>query len=179
MAATSTYLRDANRIPITRYGFKTQASQTLSGNNTTVTTALFRITGTVNFRALFGEVTTVLGSNVTAAYYQINDQTASPDITLASGTALSSAAVGSILARTSVAGVAITLANSSAGRVTDPVAATAPDVFMPFIVTQKTGGVNTDIEFLYTTTNTPTSGVIKHTVMWEPISDDGNVISLL
>ena len=175
---TASYGRDANFIPITRYGFQSQKSQTLSGSNTTVNTALFSVTGTINIRALYGEVTTVLGANNTAAYYQIDDQTATPDITLASGTTLSAAAVGSIIARTSVAGVAVTLANSSAGRVTDPVAATAPDVFMPFFVTQKTGSILTTINFVYTTTETPTSGVIRHNVKWEPVSNDGNLTVL-
>lgn len=179
MTTTSaSFARDANRVPITQLGFKTQKSQTLSANNTTASTALFSVTGTVLFNALYGVVTTVLGSNVTAAYYEINDQTSTPDITLATGTALSSASVGSLLARTSVAGVAIVLANASAGRVTDPVAANAPGLFMPFVVTQKTGAVETDIQFTYTTTNTPTSGVIQHTVCWTPLSDDGAVTAL-
>lgn len=178
MTTSAAYSRDANRVPITRYGFKSQKSQTLTGNNTTVNSALFSVTGIVNIRALYGEVTTVLGANNTAAYYQIDDQTATPDITLASGTTLSAASVGSLIARTSVAGVAVVLANASAGRVTDPVAATAPDMFMPFIITQKTGGILTTLNFVYSTTDTPTSGVIKHTVYWEPISDDGNVVAL-
>lgn len=177
MPTSAAFSRDANRVPMTHYGFNSQKSQTLSGNNTTVATALFTITGAVNVRALFGEITTVLGSNVTAAYYQINDATASPDITLASGTTLSAAGVGSIIARTSVAGVAVTLADSVAGRVMDPVAATAPDVFMPFLIIGKVG-VTTNIEFVYTTTNTPTSGVIRHNLCWEPISNDGNVTVL-
>jgi len=177
-STSAAFSRDANRVPITNYGFRVQNSQTLAGSNTTVNTALFQVTGTINVRALFGEVTTVLGANNTQAYYQIDDQTATPDITLASGTTLSAAAVGSIIARTSVAGVAVVLANASAGRVTDPVAATAPDVFMPFLVTQKTASVLTTINFVYSTTDTPTSGVIRHNVDWLPVSDDGNLVAL-
>ena len=174
----ATYSRDANRVPVTRYGFRNQTSQTLSGSNTTVATPLFRITGKVNVRALYGEITTALGSNITAAHWRSNDQTATLPISAAAGTTLSSFAAGSMITRKSIVSVALTGDNASAAKVIDPVAATAPDIFMPFIVEQKTGSVNTDIEFVYTTTNTPTSGVILHTLLWEPISADGNVTVL-
>ena len=177
-SATVAFSRDANRVPITAFGFKSQTNQTLSGSNTTVATALFRVTGSVYFYALYGIVTTALGSNITAAYWRTNDQTAKVDISLATGTTLSSFAAGSFLTRKSIASVALTGDNASAAKVTDPVAATAPNVFMPFLVTQKTGSVNTDIEFVYTTTNTPTSGVIQHTVQWLPLSDNGAVTVL-
>jgi hypothetical protein len=68
--------------------------------------------------------------------------------------------------------------NASAGSVLDPVAATAPDSFMPFVVTQKTLGVETDIEFTYTTTDTPTSGTIQHFAHYIPLSADGNLTAL-
>lgn len=157
---------------------QTSKIQTLSGNNTTVSTPLFRVTGTVNVDSLFGIVTTVLGSNVTAAFWRFNDQTAQVAISLATGTALSAAPVGSLLIRRSVVSVALVLSTAAAGAVTDPVAATAPDVFMPFVLTQKTGGINSDVEFTYTTTNTPTSGVIQHFIEWRPMSADGNLVAL-
>lgn len=175
---SGSYWRDANRVPVTTYGFKSQKSQTLSGNNTTVATALFSVTGTVLIKALYGIVTTALGSNVTAAYWRTNDQTAQLSITLSSGTTISSAAIGSMINRLTVAGTALIFDNASAAKVRDPVAATAPDVFMPFIVIQKTAAVETDIEFVYSTTNTPTSGVIQHNLQWLPLSDDGNVTVL-
>lgn len=175
---TAAFSRDANRVPITVYGFRTVKEQTLSASNTTASTALFRVTGTVKFFELHGMVTTALSSNITAAYWRLNDQTAQVDISLATGTTLSSFGVGSLIHRNSVVSVALKASSSAAGRVTDPVASTATDVFMPFIVVQKVGGVNTDIEFTYTTTNTPASGVIQHVVGWLPISDDGNVVAL-
>jgi hypothetical protein len=173
---SASYPRDANRVPMTGYGFRSQKTQTLAGNNTTASTPLFRVTGTVLVKALYGQVTTVLGSNVTAAFWRLNDQTAQPAISLATGTTLSSLASGALLIRNSLVSVALSTKGAAAGGVLDPIAATAPDVFMPFIVTQKTGGVNTDIEFTYTTTNTPTSGVIVHNLMWLPLSDDGNIV---
>jgi hypothetical protein len=173
---SASYTRDANHVPMTAYGFRSQKSQTLSGNNATVSTPLFRVTGTVLVKGLYGQVTTALGSNITAAFWRLNDQTAQVAISLATGTTLSAAPVGSMIVRLSLVSVALSLKSSAAGAVLDPVAATAPDIFMPFVVTQKTGAINTDIEFTYTTTNTPTSGVIVHNLMWLPLSDDGNIV---
>lgn len=152
--------------------------QTLSGNNTTVSTPLFRVTGTVQVTQLYAIVTTALGSNVTAAYWRSNDQTAQIAISLATGTTLSSFAVGSTLTRRSLVSVALAGDNASAAKVIDPVAATAPAVHMPFLVVQKTAGVQTDIEFTYTTTNTPTSGVIRHFVEWQPLSDGATLVAV-
>lgn len=167
--------RDANRVPIQYYGCQSTEIQTLSGNNATVSTPLFHITGSVIVHALYGVVTTALGSNVTAAYWRLNDQTAQVNISLNTGTTLSSLAAGSVITRDSIATVALTADNATAGKIRDPVAATATDAFMPFVAVQKTGGIQTDIEFTYSTTNTPTSGVIQHFLNWQPLSVDGNV----
>ena len=157
---------------------KASKTQTLSGNNATVATPLFRITGTVQVTQLYAVVTTVLGSNVTAAHWRSNDQTATLPISAAAGTTLSSLPVGSVLTRHSLVSVALKADSSAAAKVIDPVAATAPAVHMPFCVVQKTAGVNTDIEFVYTTTNTPTSGVIQHFVEWQPLSE-GSFLSVI
>jgi len=152
--------------------------QTLTGNNTTVSTPLFRVTGTVKVTQLYSIVTTVLGSNLTATHWRTNDQTAQLPISAAAGTIISSFSVGSKLTRKSVVAVALTADNASAAKVIDPVAATAPDVYMPFEVVQKTAAVQTDIEFTYTTTNTPTSGVIRHFVEWQPMSDGATLVAV-
>lgn len=157
---------------------KSSKTQTLSGNNATVATPLFRITGTVQVTQLYAVVTTALGSNVTAAHWRSNDQTATLPISAAAGTTLSSLPAGSVLTRHSLVSVALKADSSSAAKVIDPVAATAPAVHMPFCVVQKTAGVNTDIEFVYTTTNTPTSGVIQHFVEWQPLSE-GSTLAVL
>ena len=175
---SQSFSRDANFVPVTNYGFTVATSSTLSASNTTATNVLFSVTGVVLVKALYGIVTTVLSSNVTAAYWQTNDQTATPDISLATGTTLSSAAVGSLLLRISTVGVALTLADAVAGRVNDLVAATAPDVFMPFIVTQKTASVLTTIDFTYSTTNTPATGVIKFYVSYLPLSDGSSIVAV-
>jgi hypothetical protein len=153
-------------------------AQTLSGNNTTVATPLFRVTGTVEVTQLYAIVTTALGSNITAAHWRTNDQTATLPVSAAAGTTLSSFVAGSKLTRSSIVSVALSGDNASAAKVRDPVAATAPSVHMPFDVVQKTGGVNTDIEFVYTTTNTPTTGALIHYVEWQPLSDGATLVAL-
>lgn len=150
---------------------KASKTQTLSGSNTTVATPLFRVTGTVKITELYAVVTTVLGSNLTATHWRTNDQTATLPISAAAGTTISSLPAGSMLTRHSLVSVALKADSSAAAKVIDPVAATAPAVHMPFEVVQKTDAVQTDIEFVYTTTNTPTSGVIQHFVEWQPMSE--------
>lgn len=174
--STSSFSRDANYVPITKLGLMVTKSLTLSSTGT-LTKPIFSITGAVDIISLYGIVTTTLGSNVTAAYWRLNDQTAQVNISLNTGTTLSSAAVGSVIERLSIAGVALSLKNSSAGGVLDPVAATAPDVYMPFIAVQKVGSIETDIEFCYTTNNT-SLGAIKFYCGFVPMSDDGAVTAL-
>lgn len=157
---------------------KASKTQTLSGNNETVATPLFRITGAVKITELYSVVTTIIGSNATAAHYRVNDQTTTTAITLATGSTIQNYTPGSIFARTGTVSTALQVKISSQGNVLDPFAATVPDFFMPFVVIQKTGSVQTDIEFVYTTTNTPTSGVIQHFVEWQPLSE-GSTLTVL
>ena len=152
--------------------------QTLSGSNTTVATPLFRVTGSVRVTELYAVVTTALGSNQTAAHWRTNDQTATLPISAAAGTTISSLPANSMLTRHSLVSVALKADSAAAAKVVDPVAATAPAIHMPFEVVQKTGSVQTDIEFVYTTTNTPTSGVIRHYVEWQPLSEGATLVAV-
>jgi len=172
-AVAASYFRDANRVPITTDGLIAQVSQTLSGSNTTVSTALFTITGTVEIRGIWGVVTTDLGANNTAAYWRVNDQTAQSDVTLATGTTLSAVKAGSTIVKKGLAAAALVLLNNSQERVSEPTTLETT-YFSPFVVVKKTGAL-TQIEFTYTTTDTPTSGVIQHFVRWLPISADGSI----
>lgn len=175
---SASFWRDANNVPIADDGVMVSKAITLSGNNTTVATPIFRLTGSVEVRALYGMVTTTLGSNHTAAYWRLNDQTAQSAISLATGTALSNATVGSVITRRSLVSVALVFVSAAAGAVSDPVAATAPSYFMPFTVTQKTGAVQTDIEYVYTTTNTPTTGAITFYCRYIPLSEDAELVAV-
>lgn len=172
--STGSFSRDANRVPITTVGLTSTSNATLIANNTTASNLLFGITGSIMVNQLYGIVTTVLSSNVTAAFYRQNDQTAQVDISASSGTTLSSAAVGSVIMRKALAATALTFINSSAGRITESSAVNL-GFFSPFVLTQKTAGVQTDVEFRYTTTNTPATGVVQFFMVWLPISADAAV----
>lgn len=165
---------DGNLSPVATV---VSSEKTLNANNTTASVAPFRVTGDVLIKKLYGVVTEALSNAITAAHWRTNDGGAQVAISLATGTTLSSFVAGSLIVRKSVATVALTGNNSSAAAVVDPVAATAPDVFMPFAVVQK-NGANTDIEFRYTTTNTPASGKIKFYAEWQPLSDGAKLEAL-
>lgn len=172
MPITESYPRDANNVPITTDGLVSTTSQTLSGSNTTVVTPLFRITGTIEVRGLWAVVTTVIGANHTGGLYRLNDQTAQVAIT-ATGATLSGLAVGTTVTKKGLAAAALTLLDNAAGRVSEPTTLETT-YFSPFVLMKKTGA-NTDIEYSYATTDTPTSGVLKHFLKWLPLSSDANV----
>jgi hypothetical protein len=176
MPTTSGYARDANRVPITRNGMVISSTDaSFTANGAAIATPIFTVTGTVECLALWGIVTTAIGSNHTAAHWRINDQTiVTQVISAAAGTTLSSLPVGSTISRIGLVSTALAASTAATGLVTDPVAATAPDFFMPFIVVQKTASIKTDIEYVYTTNNT-SLGAIKFYCGWVPLSDDGNV----
>lgn len=173
---TSSFFRDANRVPIQQPGIVVSKSLTLSASNTTANPPIFTITGTVLVNALWGVVTTVLGANNTAASFRINDQTAQVALTAAAGTTLSAAPVGSVIIKSALAATALTLKSSAAGAVLEAGAANET-VFSPVMITKKTGAV-TQIEFKYTTTDTPTSGVIQFFCGFIPLSADGDVTAV-
>lgn len=171
MPVSATFPRDGNYVPITQNGVITTKAVTLSANNTTASNVLFKVTGSVQVLSLWGVVTTALSSNITAAHWRLDDQTAQPAISLATGTTLSSFTVGSFISRRSLASVALVGTNANAGTIVDPVAATAPGYFMPFVAVQKTADVLTTIDFRYTTTNAPATGAITFYAGWVPLTD--------
>ena len=181
-SATSTfnfkgsYGRDDNGVPITYLGLTANKSITLSANNTTAHVALFSVTGQVLVTSLWGVVTTALGNN-TAAYWRLNDQTAQSDITLSTGTALTNAVSGAMIAKKGLAAAALTLLDATQERVSEPTTLET-SYFSPFVAIQKTGGVETDIEFTYTTTDTPTSGAITFYVSYIPLTAGSRITAL-
>lgn len=154
----------------------TSKSQTLSANNTTAATAIFGLTGTVEVLKIWGVITTTLGANHTAAYWRLNDQTAQVNITLNTGTTLSAKVAGSAIVKKGLVAAALVLLDNAAGVVSEPT--TLETVFSsPFVIVKKTAAT-TNIEYVYTTTDTPTSGVIQHFVEWRPMSSDGALVAL-
>lgn len=172
LVGSGSQLRDDNDSPISGVGIVISNSKTLIGNNTTVAVPIFHVTGTVQVIGLWGVVTTVLGANNTAAYWRLNDQTAQSDITLNTGTALSAAPIGSTIVKKGLATAALTLLSSSQERVSEPTTLET-FYFSPFVAVQKTGGVQTDIEFVYSTTDTPTSGTILFYAQYLPVGPIG------
>jgi len=152
----------------------TKAAMALTVSNTVGSIVAFTVTGAVKVIALWGEVTTVISANLTAAHFRTNDQAATVDVTLNTGVTLSAAPVGSIISRTGVVATALTLKSSAAGAFQDAASA-GNDVYSPFNIVKKTGAVTT-LDFRYTTTDTPSSGVILWNVLWIPLSQDGNIV---
>lgn len=163
---------DDNARTVSTGGMVLTNTLTFTGDNATVATPLFHVTGTVMVLGIWGVVTTAL-ENHTAAAWRLNDQTAQVDITAVGGTALTNDAAGSVILKKGLAGAALTELDNSAGRVSEPTTLETM-VFSPFIVTKKTGAV-TDIEYVYATSDTPTSGAIQFFVNWIPVSADGKL----
>lgn len=167
-------LRDDNDSPVLGTGLTLSNSKTLTGNSTTTAVPIFHVTGTVQVLALWGNITTTLGANNTATYWRLNDQSAQVNITLNTGTALSGAVAGSTIVKKGLAGAALTFLDAASGRVSEPT--TLETIyFSPFTAMQKTGNVTTDIEFVYSTTDTPTSGVINFYIQYIPIGQGSKI----
>lgn len=166
-------IKDSNGNSINAEGVTVQKSHTFVGSNATVVVPLFRITGNVEIKALYGVVTTDLGSNHTAAAFRLNDQTAQVDITLNTGVTMSSLKAGSMIAKKGLAAAAAVAINNSAGRVNEPTTLETK-YFGDFVVTKKTGA-NTDIEYVYATTQTPTTGAMTFYCRYIPLSADATV----
>jgi hypothetical protein len=147
------------------------ATTTLIVSNTTGSIVIGTLTGAIQVVSLQGTVTTVLSSNITAAHLRMNDQTNTPSVTLASGTALSAATAGSLLTKTLKADVAIVLADASQTRVTEPADTilSTKDNIPAFWLTAKNGATTT-LDFRYTTTNTPSTGAILWEIWYYPIN---------
>ncbi len=168
------FMRDANRVPVQELGAIATKAVTFTANGT-VAKPIFKVTGSVEVLSLYGVVTTAIGSNHTAAHWRINDQTiVTQVISAAAGTTISSLPAGTTLSRIGLVSTALAVSTAATGLVTDPVAATAPSFFMPFIVVQKTGGIETDIEYVYSTNNT-SLGAMTFYIGYVPLSSDGNI----
>ena len=171
--STSSYWRDANRVPITTDGLTVSTTLTTNASNATVTPAIFTITGAVEIRALWGVVTTDLGANHTIASWRLNDQTAQIYITAVGGTTLSGIKAGSLITKPGVVATALTKLDNVAGVLVEAAALETP-YFTPFIAVKKTGAL-TQIEYRYATTTQPTTGAIQFFCRFLPLSTDGDV----
>ena len=134
---------------------------------------MFTITGTILVKKIWGVVTTVLSANQTAAHLRLNDQTATVNITLAAGVALSGAGVGSSITKKGLVGAALVLNSNAAGGISEPT--TLETLFFEEFVIWKKTGATTTIDHRYTTTDAPSSGAIQYFMEWQPMSADAAV----
>jgi len=176
MQYQSAFPRDANGVPDASHGVLSTTKHNLTGNNTTVHDPLFTVTGSIEVLGLWGVVTVALGANNTAAYWRGNDATNTPAITLATGTTLSSAGVGAVIAKRGLAAAALTLVNSDQMRISEPTTLETT-FFSPFVL-NALNGTTSNIEFVYATTDTPTSGQIQFFLRWLPLSQTSQVTAL-
>lgn len=171
----SSFSRDNNRVPITTDGIILPSNIQTFTTTGTVAVPIFHITGAVEIRGLWGVITTVLG-NHTAAYWRINDQAGQSDITASSGTALTSKAAGSVIVKKGLAAAALTLLDNATRIISEPT--TLETIyFSPFILVKKTGAV-TDIEYVYTTSENPTTGAIQFFARFLPVTTDGTLTAV-
>jgi hypothetical protein len=173
----ASFSRDNNRVPVTTDGITVSVNKLMTGDGTTVAVPLFHIVGAVEIRGLWGEIVTAL-QNHTAAHWRINDQTAtSVVITAASGTALTNKTAGSLIVKKDLLTAALTLIDNAAGVISEPTTKETT-FFSPFVAVQKTGSITTDIEYVYTTSDSPTTGEIKFNVRWLPLTSNANVVAI-
>ena len=171
----ATYRRDGNYVPITNGGITVVTSKTLVGNNATVAVPLFTVTGKIEVTALYGDITTALGNN-TVAFWRTNDGSTQNAITLATGTTLTGAIKGGVISKKAGVATALALTAGTSSQVAESATAGA-NYFQDFIVTANSLATS-NIEFVYTTTDTPTTGTIKFYIRWIPLSTDANVLAL-
>jgi len=145
--------------------------KTLNANNATAHVPIFRISGSVLIKKLYGVVTTDLGTTHTFPYFRINDQTTQEDLTSAgAGPDISGYVAGSLLVKTGPGALGVSAFNAAAYGVGQSPPAS-------FVLVEKVGA-NTDIEYNYSTTDTPTTGVIDFYVEYEPLSSGGQIFAV-
>ena len=168
------FLRDDNRQMFSGY-FSEDKELTFTGDGATVATPIFTVTGAVRVLGLWGFVTTAFGVNHTAAHWRINDQTATDQvITAAAGTDLSAISLGAFIVKDGLAAAALTYKTADAASLLEPTTLQT-SIFSPFVVVQKTGDIQTDIEYVYTTSDSPTSGAMMFSIGFVPLSPDGDI----
>lgn len=176
MKYLGSFSRDGNSIPDIANGCLETNSKILSGNNTTVAVPIFTVTGMVQILGIWATVTTVLGTNHTASAFRLNDGTNTPAITLSTGTDISAAPVGSDIVKKGLAAAAVTYLKSDQARISEPTTLETT-YFSPFVI-DANGTVTTNIEYVYATTDAPTSGAMQFFIRWLPLTVGAQVLAL-
>lgn len=149
-------------------------SKTLSASGATANVPLFTVAGVVRVLKLGGIVTTNIGANHTNAYFNLYDQTARVNITLQpAGATLSGLLAGTMISKADLAAVAANVKTAAVGGIVEP-AVKETMVFSEFVTVKKSTAA-TEIDYTYTTTDAPTSGVIQFFIEYQLISADAAV----
>ena len=172
---TATFWRDGNRVPVTENGLMVADSQTFVGTGTKVI-PIFTVVGAVWIKVLYGVVTTVLSGNHRAASWRVNDASAQTYLTAVAGTTCDAAPVGSAIEKTGLVATALSFDSSAAANIGEGTSVGLPH-FIGVEVMAK-AGVTTNIEYRFTTTDSPCSGAIKFYCGFISITEDGNLIAL-
>lgn len=170
-----TFMRDDNAVPITWRGLIANSPHAINGNDTTVPVPIFTVVGQVEVTALYGVITTALGNN-TAAYFRTNDGSTQNAITLATGTTLSNAIAGGVISKKAGVGTALTLTAGTSAQVAESGTAGAT-YFQDFVIFANSVATS-NIEFVYTTSDTPTTGAITFYIRWVPITRGSQIFSI-
>jgi len=167
---TDSFWRDANRVPITAHGLVATKTLTFTGDSATVATPIFTITGVIELLKIWGVALVDFGTNHTDAHLRINDQTAT-DVVLSKTTTLDLSAIsaGATIIKNGLAAATLSYKTADAASALEPAVADEKN-WTPAIIVQKTGGIQTDIEYVYTTSDSPTSGSMQFFAGWLPLS---------
>jgi len=154
-----------------------EKSITLDGNNETKSHNLFQLTEDVLIHALWGEVTTALGSNLTTCLTRLESSGGESPQNIGGTNTCSSLIVGSGLywGENSFLLSSLTV-NTPALR--QPSNSSSAMMRYPFVVLKADRSNTTYVVFRYTTTNTPTSGVIKFRAWFEKTTANGNLVAV-
>lgn len=147
---------------------------TLNLNNTTDNKLIFKVTGSIVF-SMWGEITTAISANHTAASWQImNSGTTRTTLTNATNT-LSSLGSGSVLRCLATSG-AMQISNIGTQSVLDPGASNVREMVKWVCIPQ-----NTDTFYYilhrYTTTDAPSSGAVTYSLLWYPLDTTATVVA--
>jgi hypothetical protein len=136
-------------------------STTLDASNTSKSYNIFQVVGSVYVSQLVGEVTTVLSANHTDCHCLLYSTSASEVISKATTLTLSAAPAESVLIKNAAATSTLQYLAADQPRVSTPAAANLDE-----FVAVEDPAATTYIQFRHTTTDTPSSGVIKWYVYW-------------
>ncbi len=178
MTTSASFWRDANRVPIIQHGLVAKKTIVFTGDGATIATPIFKITGIVEVLKLWGVVITQFGASHTDAHFRINDQTAY-DVVISKSTTLDLGSIspGASIIKNGLAAAVLQYKTSDAGSMLEP-AVVQQQIFSPFVVVQKTGDIETDIEYVYTTADTPTSGSMEFFAGFLPISEGADLAAI-